>query len=349
LNSTLEAVPESNYDVTATISGTYTGTTEGEYAISIYPTSSGYSFTANKGGNTWSGAVSTNPTALGNEGLYIAFSSVTRLSGNEKWTVKMPNTKAANYLAYYNAYQTALTSRQTAVNAATSALESAESALALTKAGATAEQIKSQEAVVEQAQATVENITVQLNKTIIRSPISGTVSSLSAKYGELIGAGQSIASIVNQSGLQIKSYVSDKDLPLIEKGAAVIINGNVKGEVSRLSPSVNASTKTAEVNIIVSEPENSGLIVGQNATVKIAEKTEGGETSIYELPLQAVKVTDSSAYVYQVVNSTLEEKQVTIGQVDGEFIEIKSGLDENMQIVSTVYELRNGQKVNIEE
>jgi len=349
LNSSLEALPERSYGVTATITGTYNGQTEGEYDITIFPTSSGYYFNVN-GLSSGSGLASTNPTPLGNEGLYISFSG-TNLTGTEKWTIKIPNTKAANYLTNYNNYQNALTGKETAINAATNALNSAQSSLTLALAGATVEQIKSQEAVVEQAQATIENISAQIDKTIIRSPISGTVSSLSAKYGELITAGQAIASIVNESGLQVKAYVSDKDLPLIEKGAEVIIEGNIKGKVNRLSPSVDSKTKTAEVNVLVSEPETSNLIVGQNVTIKIAAKNkETTGATIYLLPLQSVKITDASAYVYQVNNdSILEEKQVTLGEIEGEFIEVKSGIDPEMKIVSTVYELRNGQKVIIEQ
>lgn len=347
LNSSVQATPTKSFSAVATVSGTYTGIEQGKYDISVYLTSNGYYFNTN-GLESASGPVSNKAVPMGDRGLYISFSGGD-LNGTEKWTVEIPNTKAAGYLTYYNNYQNSLTAKETAINAATSALESAESSLALAVAGATAEQIESQEAVVEAAQATIENISAQIDKTIIRSPISGTVSSLSAKYGELITVGSSIASVVNESGLQVKSYVSDKDLPLIEKGADVIIGDGIKGKVDRLSPSVDTKTKTAEVNILVSEPEKSNLIIGQNVTVKITGKNENTSTS-YLLPLQAVKITNDSAYIYQVSNdSILEEKQVTLGDVDGEFIEIKAGIEPEMKIVSAVYELRNGQKVIIEQ
>jgi len=347
LNSSVQANPERSFSAVATVSGTYTGTEQGKYNINVYLTSNGYYFNTS-GLESASGPISNKAVPMGDRGLYISFSGGD-LTGTEKWTVDVPNTRAAAYLTSYNSYQNSLTAKETTINAATSALESAESSLALAVAGATTEQIESQEAVVEAAQATVENISAQIDKTIIRSPISGTVSSLSAKYGELITAGSAIASIVNESGLQIKSYVSDKDLPLIEKEADVIIGDGIKGKVDRLSPSVDAKTKTAEVDILVSEPEKSNLIIGQNVTVKIVGKNEN-QTASYLLPLQAVNITNDSAYIYQVnSDSVLEEKQVTLGEIDGEFIEIKAGIDPDMKIVSTVYELRNGQKVIIEQ
>jgi len=346
LNSSIEALPDDNYSVSATISGTYTGTKEGEYAVTIYPTSNGANFSVS-GLSSNTGVVATRPVPMA-DGLYISFSS-TNMSGIESWKIKIPNTKAPNYLANYSVYQNALAGRDAAINSATSALNSAESSLALTKAGATPDQIKAQEAAVEQATANVQAISVQLQKTVISSPISGEVSALPVKYGELITAGESVVSIVNQSGLQIKSYISNSDLPLVEAGASVDIGNGVKGVVSRVSPSIDPKTKTVEVDILVTNPEASNLIVGQSVTAKIAGKAKDTTGIVYLLPLQAVKVDSNTAYVYTVdENSLLQENKVILGDVKGEYIEVKGGIIPGMNIVSTVYELKNGEKVTVE-
>ncbi|MCK9578397.1 efflux RND transporter periplasmic adaptor subunit [bacterium] len=290
------------------------------------------------------GLVNTVAQPLGKKGLFIQFPTNQIATGN--WTVNIPNTQAASYNANKNAYEAAIQARQSAIDAAKSAVETAQATLDLKNAGATNEQIKTQEAAVEQAQASVDAINAQLQKTVITAPISGTVSAISVKYGELITAGQSVVSIVNKSGLQIKAYISGSDLESIEEGANVDISENVKGIVNKISPSVDSKTKSAELNILVIDPEKSELIVGQNVSVKIETKESANGKNTYSLPLQAVGISSDYSYVYIVdSNSNLEEVKVTTGAINGENIEILNGLTSDMKIVSTVYEFKKGQKV----
>lgn len=344
-NSGLAAIPAigTSTSTTPIITGTYTGTKEGQYNIKIYVTGDGVMFQTS-GLEDTTGLVSTVAQPLGKSGLFIQFPITQIATGN--WVVNIPNTQSASYNANKNAYESAIQSRQTAIDAAKSALDTAQSAYDLKKAGSSDDQIKAQEAVVEQAQASVQAISAQLQKTIITAPISGTISAIPVKYGELLTAGQSVVSIVNKSGLQIKAYISGTDLDLIEEGASVDITDSVKGIVSKISPSVDSKTKNAEVDILVVDPEKSNLVVGQNASVKIETKKQEGGSSSYSLPLQSVGIASDYSYVYIVdSNSNLEEIKVTTGAVDGERIEVLTGLTSDMKIVSTVYELKKGQKV----
>ncbi len=350
LNSGLAAIPATgnNGSVNPTVTGTYSSTQQGSYQISIYSTGDGQRFQFG-GMESGGGLVSTVPVALGTRGLFIQFSSTNIPSGNT-WTVSIPNTQSAGYIAASNAYKSAVEGRDAAINAATNALNSAQRALDLKNAGSSSQQIQVQEAAVEQAQASVRAIAAQLEKTIIRSPISGTVSVLSVKYGELVSPGQLVASVVNKGGLQVKAYLSDYDMPYVAEGAEAQINDSIKGKVVRVSPSINPNTKNVEVNVAVDSPETSGLVVGQNASVKIAAKqSSGGEGPVFLLPLQAVKVFPGGASVFIVKDdSTLEERPVTLGNISGETVEVTQGLNPEMQIVSTVYELKAGQKVSVE-
>ena len=90
--------------------------------------------------------------------------------------------------------------------------------------------------------------------------------------------------------------------------------------------------------------------MGQNASVKIAGKqSTSGEGPVFLLPLQSVKLFPGGASVFTVKDdSTLEEKSVTLGNISGETVEVTKGLTPEMKIVSTVYELKAGQKVSVE-
>jgi RND family efflux transporter MFP subunit len=237
---------------------------------------------------------------------------------------------------------------QQTVNAQKLAVDQAASALALKKEGATPESIASQEAAVQQAAASVQNLEVQLGKTSIRAPFSGTVASIPVRVGELVLPGQTIVSIVNIKGLQVKAYVSEEDMPRIEEGADVVIGSDgTKGKVARIAPSVDSATRKIEVDVPITENGSTSPIVGTNVTISIAAKSLTNTAGpVYHLPLQAIKVTDGGGYVYTVSSDSLvEEHKVAIGSVSGEYVEVISGIDDGMKLVIPVYELKAGEKV----
>lgn len=330
------------------ISGSYTGKNEGQLEITIY-SAGGLNFQI-KGLEFVSGLVSTSPTPIGNSGLYIQFTD-TDVPLSNSWTVMIPNKQSAAYTVANNAYLAALENKNSAINNAKNALKSAEQTLAIKQAGASNEQIRSQEAVIEQALASAAVISAQISKTVIRSPISGTVSALPVKYGELVSPGQLIASVVNQGGLQIKAYISDYDLAYVKEEQVVDINESIKGTITNISPSVDPSTKNVQIQIAVNEPDKSGLVVGQSVAIKINNQLEANSlTTIYQLPLQAIKI-DGQKYSVLTLNSNneIEEKPIEVGGIFGENVEVINGLTPDLKIVSPVYELKVGQKVNVNQ
>lgn len=350
LNTGLAAIPDSGNSGggNPVITGLYNGTEYGSYKITLYAAGDGLRFQISGLENS-GGTVSTTPIPMGSKGLFIQFPS-SSMPTNNSWTVSLPNTQSSSYSQVSNAYNSAVEARNSAINGASSALSAAQRELELTLAGASSQQIQAQEAAVEQAQANVRAISAQLDKTIIRSPINGTVSVLAVKYGELVSPGALVASVVNKGGLQVKSYISDYDMPYVSEGAEATINDAIKGKVARVSPSVDPRTKNVEINVAVSDPDSSGLVVGQNASVKIsAKENSGSEGPVFLLPLQAVRITSGNASVFTVnQDSILEEKSVKLGNVSGEKVEIIGGLSADMKLVTTVYELKAGEKVSVE-
>lgn len=348
-NSGLQAIPNPTNVTkpTVTITGTYTGTQMGSYIIRTYNSGGGARFFASGLENADGPIVTTAPEKLGKLGLFIQFST-TSVVTDDFWTVSVPNTSSPTYTMNKSAYDSALQNRTNAINAAQSALDAAQKGYDLKIAGASDEQIRIQQAAVDQARASVQAASAQYDKTIIRSPISGTVSAITVKYGELLSPGVSVATVVSQGGLQVKTYVSESDRQLLADDAEADLGNGVVGKVVRMSPSVDQATKGVEVQIAVIDPSKSGLTVGQNAQVKIKTKTGGANTVGFRLPIQAVNISQNGAAVFLVKDGVLEEHKVEIGAVAGEQVEIRSGLTSDMTIASTVYELKNGQKVVVQ-
>ncbi len=190
LNSGLAAIPavQSNSQIISpTISGTYTGATEGVYTISVYATSDGnyFSFTGLEDG---SGQVSAVATPLGTRGLYISFPSNFTLASNTVWTVSIPNTQSATYLTYYNAYQSALQAQTQAIAAAQGAVDAAQANLDQKLASARSEDLAIAKAQVESTQGALQIAQGAYNNTIITAPVDGTITSVSITAGQIATA-----------------------------------------------------------------------------------------------------------------------------------------------------------------
>lgn len=255
---------------------------------------------------------------------------------------------AESTLTTLNTWKGIVSAGRASINGSGSALTSADASLlnALSSQGSPAE------AQVSIAQAGVRNLEAQIAKTIIRSPISGKVASIPLRKGELASPGQLIATVVGGGGLEVKAYVSGEDLSRIQKGAKAFIRGNIPGVVDSVAPSVSQTNKKVEVRILVSNPDNSGLVVGQTVPVSISaqpnKSTSVATTASYVLPIQNIKIIPGDAYVFTVdENSKVVKHSVMLGNVEGDFVEVKSGITDDMKIVSPVYELEEGQVVDV--
>lgn len=254
-------------------------------------------------------------------------------------------TASAENLAVIGGWKSIVTSSRATISGVGASLTSAETTLANVESQNNAPA----QAQIASAEAGVKNLEAQLAKTVITSPIAGQISALPLRSGELASPGQLIATVVGSGGLQIKAYVSGEDLNRIKKDASVTIRGNIKGKVMSVAPSVSSVNKKAEIKISITDP-NASLVVGESVQAFVdAPRTEASLTSgTYILPIQNVKIVPGDAYVFTVDGAgKVQRVPVVLGEVKGDFIEIKSGLTDDMNIVSPVYEINEGETVHV--
>ncbi len=195
LNSNLEAIPRDDYNnsdyVAPVISGTYLLGKEGAINLELYNSAGGTSFSAS-GLAEGSGMNNMNISEpIGNSGLYIKFTSAQTIN-QTKWVINIPNKKATNYLANYNAYQTALQSQKNAVALAQASLDQANSALALKVMNARPEDVTSAEGALQIAQGAYDN-------DFIYAPTDGLITAVNIGAGEIAGANQRVISLIVNS------------------------------------------------------------------------------------------------------------------------------------------------------
>ena len=157
-----------------------------------------------------------------------------------------------------------------------------------------------------------------------------------------------VASIVNVSGLQIRSFVDSSDVSKVSVNAPVVIAGNIKGVVTNVAPSIDPKTRKVEVLVAVSEPELSKFVVGQYVDIDIEEITKEEDNNIIRLPLKSIDVTDNGAFVFGLNNENIVEKhEVVLSRVIGTDVEVISGLENIETIIKSVRGIKEGDKVDI--
>lgn len=261
------------------------------------------------------------------------------------------------------ANDSAIQAADSALTSARNGYISAEEQLNLVKAGATNEQLDAQKAAVAQAEASLRAqqaqllsaeasvglFNAQVGKTIVTSPISGKVSVLPVKVGELVSPGEVVASVVNTDGLQIQAYVDSTQLQALSIGAPVDINGTATGTVSFISPAIDPQTRKVELGIVVTGVnELRPLVVGEFATLKIQRNQTAGNSIQAIIPLEAIYTTTEGAFVFMADDESVAQAiPVSLGSIRGTSVEVIAGLEETTTIFETVRGIERGQKVEV--
>ncbi|OHB19315.1 MAG: hypothetical protein A2854_02850 [Parcubacteria group bacterium RIFCSPHIGHO2_01_FULL_56_18] len=267
-------------------------------------------------------------------------------------TPSMSTTAIATYLAEATAVRTSLTSTLSALSAATQSLSSSQTALEVARtnleqgvAGGQPEDVAAAKAAVKQAQGGLAAARANLEKTIIRAPISGTINSFSLKRGDYVQMSSPVLTVANNGSLEVVTYVSENDAREIAVGQPVTIE-KASGVVTRIAPALDPLTKKIEVHIGVNDPK--GLINGQSVLVSIIRtRAVSGGTDRITIPIAAVKVEAERSIVFTVDADVLVAHEVTLGALLGERVVISGGLTPDMRIVVDARGLREGETVEM--
>jgi len=346
LNSNLAAVAGTNNisTVAPTISGAYTGATQGQYQIKAYSTGSGMHFTVS-GLETYDGVVSTASVPLGTMGLFIQFPS--NVSPGDVWMVNIPNTQGANYVANYNAYQSSLQTQtqmqiqaQSAVDTAQSQLAQAQAALELKETAARPEDISAAKAQLDTAYAMLQSAQNNYSNNSITAPVDGTITSVDTKVGQTV-AGSSLApgpdavKMISSGKFQITVPVSETDISKIKvgDGAQVTLDAygsgtNFDAKIITIDPSSSSQNgMSAYTTTLEFTNDDSRIKEGMGANITITDESDGNQLVV---PVSSV-IQNGNQDIVLVKNSAgqIVQNNITAG---------KTGLDGNVEILSGLSE-----------
>ncbi len=217
--------------------------------------------------------------------------------------------------------------------------------------GDTSGTVATADASVKQALGAYNAALSRLEKTVIRSPISGTLNSLSIDTGDFISAFTEVAVVSNNGALEVLAYVTEDDAKRIQVGSAVLIDNLVKGIITRVASAIDPRTKKIEVRIGITD-KSASLINGQSVRVNIMKEkqTSVANSGPITIPLSALKLTPNGAFVFTLsATSSLVALPVKEGAILGDQIQILSGLNGTESIVTDARGLKAGMVVTIKE
>jgi RND family efflux transporter MFP subunit len=219
-----------------------------------------------------------------------------------------------------------------------------------TATGGTTESIDVAEANLQEETGALDAAKSALEKTIITSPISGTIIDLPVTSGDYVPSFSEVAKVSNPTALKVTTYVSATDAATLSSGNAVMINGTVPGVITQIAPAIDPETGTIEVDIGLTGSQT-GVIDGDSVTVTLNRTTSAvvSTTSSIIIPIVALKITPTGPAVFTVdpTKHMLVSHSVQIGSILGDNIVITSGLTSDMQIVSDARGLVVGQSVTV--
>lgn len=197
-----------------------------------------------------------------------------------------------------------------------------DKALAVSEARARLEKSRRDAAVVE----------TDLNYAVIRSPITGTVASVTTQEGETVAASFStptFATVIEDGALELIALVDETDIGNVAVGNPVSFTVEsfpaleFAGRVERIAPKGTIISGVVNFEVMISIGSAKAQL-RPDMTTNVSIRTAEHEALV--LPSAAIQKDDSGRYVWVETNGALQRRSVTVGARDARITEIREGV-----------------------
>ncbi|HEY7513006.1 MAG TPA: efflux RND transporter periplasmic adaptor subunit, partial [Vicinamibacteria bacterium] len=205
-----------------------------------------------------------------------------------------------------------------------------------------------------QAQAVERSASValadkKLRDATIRAPFAGQVKQRLVSPGQYVRVQTPVVVIVDDDPIRVRLKVPEKMAGWVAVGQAVTVrveaypDRSFRGQVSRMSPSVDPQTRVFEVEALLENREGV-LKPGFFARATIASSHVDQALLV---PAEALHYLYGVYKVYQVEEGKLKETEVKLGARDGHEVEVVEGIADGAKVALPIegQELRDGAPV----
>jgi len=223
-----------------------------------------------------------------------------------------------------------------------------------TQKEAAAARIAAAKAQVAVAAEDVVHASTRLSKAVIRSPFDGTVAERLVNAGDLVGEMQKVVfRLVDNRLLELTVNVPSKEMAALRAGQPARFSSDVfpgrefEGKVAHINPSVSPGDRSVRVTAEVpNDPEvlKGGLFVKG----RIATGRRKGVVQIPRTALLSWNMAARKGEVFVVDSNVARRRGVATGAVQGDRVEIPSGLRSGETVVTRgAFLLSDGDAVKV--
>jgi RND family efflux transporter MFP subunit len=195
----------------------------------------------------------------------------------------------------------------------------------------------------------ISNLQDTLSNTIIKAPISGVISNKSVNIGQMASSGTTLATVNDISSVYATIQVQQDKISGVKIGqtATVTFDGSDKsytGTLQNIDLSADTTSRVFNCKVKIDNSDKS-LLPGIYSKVELdsAEKTE-----VIIVPVNALVGNEGNYSVFINNNGTAKKQKVTIGETNGNNIEIASGVQAGDQVIcSNTSTLQDGDTIDV--
>lgn len=179
-----------------------------------------------------------------------------------------------------------------------------------------------------QAEISKTQVLDSLNDAAVTSPLTGVVSSLEVKLGQIVNNAQPAAIIVDNSKVYVEIQVMESVVNKLKQGQKVGLRVPAATEkefastIEYISPNADMQSKLYTVRAYVNNKDG---LLRPGMTGEISLSTDEIKNTI-AVPRDAILEEGDRSFVFVVEDNKSVKKEVTLGEDYDSFIEIKSGL-----------------------
>lgn len=200
----------------------------------------------------------------------------------------------------------------------------------------------------------VDLLNEQLSFTNVYAEVSGVIEKMDARVGGTFTGGPgSEVTIVNPSSLKAEVAIPENYLARVKRGTPVIvevpdINKQFNSTISRISTLIDPASRgfTAEAKL-------TGVRDVKPNQVAIVKIKDYSASNVIVVPISTIQTDERGKFVYVMVTEkdkkVARKRPVAVGEIYGEQIEIKQGLQAGDQLITAGFQdLYEGQVLTTE-
>jgi HlyD family secretion protein len=213
---------------------------------------------------------------------------------------------------------------------------SASQRLQLLRTGARSEARQALQARLRAAQAAHQLATIELQHTVITSPMDGVVSHRYVDPGAYVKTTETpVVTIEAMQTVKIEAPISERDIVAVRPGHKALIQVDAyadepfPGTVRRLAPTIDPSSRSGAVEIALANPGfrlRPGMFA--KVTLVLAERED-----VVIVPRDALRPDGAETTVFVVRDGTAHRQPVSTGLMNDALAEILDGLAAGDEVV----------------